>query len=193
MIEPPCTDRYARWCERTANQLMVSFLLDLNFPLGDHNSLVFLEEILGTLGHANRYAVFILEAENYGKICKILVNYLYSDAKLLLLRPIRAERRAVFVAGSGYLGGEIGISLLREFVKYVKAKSKGHLFYALLVFKVENAGIIFKFKSEPLDTHGILIGNKGHAVDLICKGRVLSLINIGRGRRRGRCRSRRSR
>ena len=28
MIEPPCTDRYARWCEMTANQLMVSFLLD---------------------------------------------------------------------------------------------------------------------------------------------------------------------
>ena len=28
MIEPPCTEPYARWCERTANQLMVSFLLD---------------------------------------------------------------------------------------------------------------------------------------------------------------------
>ena len=28
MIEPPCTERFARWCERSANQLMVSFLLD---------------------------------------------------------------------------------------------------------------------------------------------------------------------
>ena len=28
MIEPPCTERYARWCERTANQVMVGFLLD---------------------------------------------------------------------------------------------------------------------------------------------------------------------
>ena len=26
--EPPCTERYARWCERSANQLMVSLLLD---------------------------------------------------------------------------------------------------------------------------------------------------------------------
>ena len=28
--EPPCTERYARWCERTANQLMVSLLLDFH-------------------------------------------------------------------------------------------------------------------------------------------------------------------
>ena len=28
MIEPPCTDRYARWWERSAGQLMVSLLLD---------------------------------------------------------------------------------------------------------------------------------------------------------------------
>ena len=28
-IEPPCTERYARWCERSAAQLMVSLLLDL--------------------------------------------------------------------------------------------------------------------------------------------------------------------
>ena len=28
MIEPPCTERYARWCERSAGQLMVSLLLD---------------------------------------------------------------------------------------------------------------------------------------------------------------------
>jgi hypothetical protein len=26
--EPPCTDPYARWCERTATQLMGSLLLD---------------------------------------------------------------------------------------------------------------------------------------------------------------------
>lgn len=26
--EPPCTERYARWCERSANQLMISLLLD---------------------------------------------------------------------------------------------------------------------------------------------------------------------
>ena len=29
MIEPPCTERYARWCERSATQLMGSLLLDL--------------------------------------------------------------------------------------------------------------------------------------------------------------------
>ena len=28
LIEPPCTERYARWCERSANQLMISLLLD---------------------------------------------------------------------------------------------------------------------------------------------------------------------
>ena len=27
--EPPCTEPYARWCERSANQLMVSLLLDV--------------------------------------------------------------------------------------------------------------------------------------------------------------------
>ena len=27
--EPPSTERYARWCERSANQLMISLLLDL--------------------------------------------------------------------------------------------------------------------------------------------------------------------
>ena len=26
--EPPCTEPYARWCERSANQLMVSLLPD---------------------------------------------------------------------------------------------------------------------------------------------------------------------
>lgn len=29
--EPPCTERYARWCERSANQLMISLLLDCKF------------------------------------------------------------------------------------------------------------------------------------------------------------------
>ena len=28
MIEPPCTEPYARWCERSATQLMGSLLLD---------------------------------------------------------------------------------------------------------------------------------------------------------------------
>ena len=28
MIEPPCTERYARWCERSATQLMGSILLE---------------------------------------------------------------------------------------------------------------------------------------------------------------------
>ena len=36
LIEPPCTERYARWCERSANQLMISLLLDRRgtFPEG---------------------------------------------------------------------------------------------------------------------------------------------------------------
>ena len=28
LIELPCTERYARWCERSANQLMISQLLN---------------------------------------------------------------------------------------------------------------------------------------------------------------------
>ena len=32
MIEPPCTERYARWCERSATQLMGSLLLDCFDP-----------------------------------------------------------------------------------------------------------------------------------------------------------------
>ena len=28
IIEPPCTERYARWCERSATQLMGSLLFD---------------------------------------------------------------------------------------------------------------------------------------------------------------------
>ena len=38
MIEPPCTEPYARWCERSATQLMGSLLLDLpyfTFSAGD--------------------------------------------------------------------------------------------------------------------------------------------------------------
>ena len=30
MIEPPCTERYAWWCERAATQLMGSLLLDVS-------------------------------------------------------------------------------------------------------------------------------------------------------------------
>ena len=33
IIEPPCTERYARWCERSATQLMGSLLLDSCFSL----------------------------------------------------------------------------------------------------------------------------------------------------------------
>jgi len=33
VIEPPCTERYARWCERSATQPMGSLLLDL--PTGN--------------------------------------------------------------------------------------------------------------------------------------------------------------
>ena len=35
MIEPPCTERYARWCERSAAQLMGSLLLDFSLQWGD--------------------------------------------------------------------------------------------------------------------------------------------------------------
>jgi hypothetical protein len=39
-IEPPYTERYVRWCERSANQLMVSLLLDscLNPDMFIHNT-----------------------------------------------------------------------------------------------------------------------------------------------------------
>ena len=29
VFEPPCTERYARWCERSTAQIMSSLLLDL--------------------------------------------------------------------------------------------------------------------------------------------------------------------
>jgi len=48
-IEPPCTERYARWCERSATQLMGSLLLDLysgfNIMLGAADSLEGLERV----------------------------------------------------------------------------------------------------------------------------------------------------
>ena len=31
-IEPPYTDPYVRWCERSTSQLMASLLLDWLFP-----------------------------------------------------------------------------------------------------------------------------------------------------------------
>ena len=33
--EPPCTERYARWCERSANQLMISLLLDFENKINE--------------------------------------------------------------------------------------------------------------------------------------------------------------
>ena len=30
VFEPPCTERYARWCERSTAQIMSSLLLDLS-------------------------------------------------------------------------------------------------------------------------------------------------------------------
>ena len=48
MIEPPCTERYARWCERTANQLMVSFLLDLAYY-----DLLSLKKVLSDITYQN--------------------------------------------------------------------------------------------------------------------------------------------
>ena len=38
LIEPPCTERYARWCERSANQLMISLLLDSFIPSSHYSS-----------------------------------------------------------------------------------------------------------------------------------------------------------
>ena len=29
LIEPPCTERYARWCERSVGEIIVYLLLDL--------------------------------------------------------------------------------------------------------------------------------------------------------------------
>ena len=41
LIEPPCTERYARWCERSANQLMISLLLDLPGGIGGKEVRIF--------------------------------------------------------------------------------------------------------------------------------------------------------
>ncbi|MDD2362069.1 MAG: hypothetical protein PHH84_03800, partial [Oscillospiraceae bacterium] len=32
-VEPPCTERYARWCERSVTQLMGDLLLDYYYKL----------------------------------------------------------------------------------------------------------------------------------------------------------------
>ena len=40
MIEPPCTDRYARWCERSAGLVMVSLLLDFKAIHNAKNTLI---------------------------------------------------------------------------------------------------------------------------------------------------------
>ena len=31
LIEPPCTERYARWCERSVGKLITYLLLDCGF------------------------------------------------------------------------------------------------------------------------------------------------------------------
>ena len=39
VFEPPCTERYARWCERTTAQIMSTLLLDyLTFPFSISSS-----------------------------------------------------------------------------------------------------------------------------------------------------------
>ena len=38
MIEPPCTERYARWCERSASQLMGSLLLDYTIGISKEDA-----------------------------------------------------------------------------------------------------------------------------------------------------------
>ena len=32
LIEPPCTERYARWCERSVGEIIAYLLLDFAFP-----------------------------------------------------------------------------------------------------------------------------------------------------------------
>ena len=41
VIEPPCTERYARWCERSASQLMGSLLLDTDYMKKIHTDISF--------------------------------------------------------------------------------------------------------------------------------------------------------
>ena len=61
MIEPPCTERYARWCERTANQVMVSFLLDSNIQFGRNINLVgYIFSVFLALTHAFGQQIFNL-------------------------------------------------------------------------------------------------------------------------------------
>ena len=57
MIEPPCTEPYARWCERSANQLMVSLLLDLNWE----NSLMMVMMVMVNIvgAHFNQAIPFV--------------------------------------------------------------------------------------------------------------------------------------
>ena len=64
MIEPPCTERYARWCERSASQLMGSLLLDYvliincNFYRhlwGAYLTLIYTSDIIDTSGWENPF------------------------------------------------------------------------------------------------------------------------------------------
>ena len=47
LIEPPCTERYARWCERSANQLMISLLLDLQCLVSEKSFLLGKSSVYG--------------------------------------------------------------------------------------------------------------------------------------------------
>ena len=41
VFEPPCTERYARWCERSTAQIMSSLLLDFKFKCSLYNDNLF--------------------------------------------------------------------------------------------------------------------------------------------------------
>lgn len=32
-VEPPCTERYARWCERSLNKIIIQLLLDSEYQI----------------------------------------------------------------------------------------------------------------------------------------------------------------
>ena len=42
LIEPPCTERYARWCERSVGEIIVYLLLDSKFSQSIIDSVIIL-------------------------------------------------------------------------------------------------------------------------------------------------------
>ena len=65
LIEPPCTERYARWCERSVGEIIAYLLLDC-YPLTKYFEMSEL---------CNNSACFSVEIKGTSDICVAFVVY----------------------------------------------------------------------------------------------------------------------